>query len=190
MFLFWPPVKCWKIRFWWPAKICYFLITNPFQKFQFSAGRRGRAFPDFKRDDFLWLYLNVHNMRLECIHYEAWMSTARGLNVYSMRSESIQYDYVWGLKVYTMRPESIHYQAWMYTAWGLKVHTVRLECMQHDVWKHTLWGLKVYSTRPVSITVLGLEVYNMSLENIQCDSMRFRSWIHWAFHTIPSNVFE
>ena len=151
---------------------------------------QGEALPDLKRVDFIWLYLNVYNVRLECIHYEAWMSTARGLKIYSMRSESIQYDCVWGLKVYTMRPESIHYQAWMYTIWGLKAYTVRPECMQHDVWKHTLWGLKVYSTRPVSITVLGLEVYSMSLENIQYDSMRLRSWIHWTFHTIPSNVFE
>ena len=189
MFVFWPPAKCWKIRFWRPAKNRYFLITNPFEKFQFSACRRGGTSRP-QKGRFSMIILNVYNVKLECIHYEAWMSTARGLKIYSMRSESIQYDCVWGLKVYTMRPESIHYQAWMYTAWGLKIYIVRPECMQHHVWKHTLWGLKVYSTRPVSITVLGLEVYSMSFENIQYDSMRFRSWIYWTFHTIPSNVFE
>ena len=175
MLVFLPPAKCWKIRFWRPAKNRYFLITNPFEKLQFSACRRGGHFQTSKGSifyDYIWMYTmwgwNAYTMRLECLQHEAWRYTAWGLKVYC-----IQYDCVWGLKVYTMRPESIHYQAWMYTAWGLKIYTVRPECMQHHVWKHTLWGLKVYSTRPVSITVLGLEVYSTSLENIQYDSWVF-----------------
>ena len=153
MLVFWPPAKCWKIRFWRPAKNRYFLITNPFEKFQFSACRRGGHFQTSKGSilyDYIWMYT------------------------------------MWGWNAYTMRLECLQHEAWRYTAWGLKVYSMTV----YEAWKYTLWGLKVYSTRPVSIRMLGLEVYGMSFENIQYDSMRFRSWTYWRFHTIPSNVFE
>ena len=154
MLVFWPPAKCWKIRFWWPAKICYFLITNPFQKFQFSAGRRGGLFQTSKGTTFydcIWMYTiwgwNAYTMRLECLQHEAWMYTAWGLKVYSMTMYEAWKYTLWGLNVYSMRPESTHCEAWMYATWRLKAYAMRPESIHYEIWKYTFWGFKVYSMK-------------------------------------------
>ena len=160
MLVFWPPAKCWKIRFWWPAKMCYFLITNPFQKFQFSAGRRGGHSQTSKGTTFydcIWMYtiwggmhtlwgLNVYSTRL-CIQHEVWKYTVW----LCMRLESIHYE-AWkytlsGLNVYSMRPESTHCEAWMYATWRLKAYAMRPESIRYEIWKYMFWGFKVYSMK-------------------------------------------
>ena len=133
MLVFLPPAKCWKIRFWRLAKNRYFLITNPFEKLQFSACRRGGGTSRPQKGRFSMIIF-------ECIQCEAGMHTLWGLNVYSTRLEDIQHE-VWKYIVYSMTV----YEAWKYTLWGLKVYTIRPECIQHEAWKYTLWGLNVCS---------------------------------------------
>ena len=169
MLVFWPPAKCWKIRFWWPAKICYFLITNLFQKFQFSAGRRGGTSRPQKG--------RLSMIVFECTQYEAGMHTLWGLNVYSTRLEDIQHE-VWKYTVWLcMRLESIHYEAWKYTLSGLNVYSMRPESTHCEAWMYATWRLKAYAMRPESIhyeiwkyTFWGFKVYSMKLEGIHYEA--------------------
>ena len=147
MLIFLPPATCWKIRFWRPAKNRHFLITNPFEKFQFSACRRGGHFQTSKGSilcGYNWIYTmwgwNAYTMRLECLQHEAWRYTAWGLKVYSMTVYEAWKYTLWGLKVYTIRPECIQHEAWKYTLWGLNVCNMTFESIRYEAWKYTVRG--------------------------------------------------
>ena len=116
----------------------------------------------------VWI-LKLLTMCPQSIRYEVW-NTVRGLKVYSMRSESIQYQ--------NMRFESIHYEAWMYAARGLKVYSMRPEFLHYEAWKYTLWSLKIYTMRFESIQYRfwGLNVYSMRPESIHCGSWMCTVW--------------
>ena len=53
-----------KIEIWRPAKNQYFLITNPFEKFQFPACRRGGPF-QASYDQFSWSWIELKRNRIE-----------------------------------------------------------------------------------------------------------------------------
>ena len=65
MFVFWPCTwKIRKIEIWRPAKNQYFLVTNLFEKFQFSACRRGGPF-QASYDQFSWSWIELKRNRIE-----------------------------------------------------------------------------------------------------------------------------
>ena len=169
MFVFWPPAKCWKIRFWRPAKNRYFLITNPFEKFQFSACRRGGHFQTSKGSIF-YDYI-------ECIQCEAGMHTLWGLNVYSTRLEDIQHE-VWKYTVWLcMRLESIHYEAWKYTLSGLNVYSMRPENIHCEAWMYAASRLKAYTMRPESIQYAASKYNSIRPGSLQDESWKYTVWL-------------
>ena len=112
-------------------------------------------------------------MRLECIHYEAWMSTARGLKIYSMRSESILYT-VW----LCMRLESIHYEAWKYTLSGLNVYSMRPENIHCEAWMYAASRLKAYTMRPESIQYAASKYNSIRPGSLQYESWKYTVWLY------------
>ena len=63
MFVFLAIWKYWKIEIWRPAKIHYFLITNPFEQMSFSACRGGDPsrpqMIDFHCDELNWIEIEL-----------------------------------------------------------------------------------------------------------------------------------
>ena len=63
MFVFLATWKYWKIEIWRPAKIHYFLITNPFEQMSFPACRGGDPsrpqMIDFHWDEWNWIEIEL-----------------------------------------------------------------------------------------------------------------------------------
>ena len=64
MIVFLATWKIRKIEIWRPAKNHYFLITNPFEKLQFSACRRGGPF-QASNDQFSWSWIELKRNWIE-----------------------------------------------------------------------------------------------------------------------------